>query len=69
MILKHFIAGASVLRHAASVPESGIRNKLNLNADDDCPEGAEALKEANFCKKEITENITVHSLVFDGQSG
>ena len=53
MILKHFIAGASVLRHAASVPESGIRNKLNLNADDDCPEGAEALKEANFCKRRL----------------
>ena len=46
MILKHFTAGASALRHAASVPESGIRNKLNLNADDDSPEGAEALKEA-----------------------
>ena len=38
---------------AANVPESGIRNKLNLNADDDCPEGAEALKEANFCKRRL----------------
>ena len=53
MILKHFTAGRSGLRLAANVPESEIRNKLNLNADDDCPEGAEALKEANFCKRRL----------------
>ena len=46
-------AGTVALRHAANVSESGIRNKLTLDVNDDCSEGAEALKETNFCKRRL----------------